>query len=88
MSIPSIVDKMGRVVLPVEFRRRLSLKPGSRLRMDLVAERIEIVAEPEPERALVRKGKRWVLAPTGEAFDAAAAVRAERSAQARRGVSR
>ncbi len=82
MSISATVDKVGRIVLPSEVRKRLHLTPGSRLRLEVVAERIELTPESEPAPRLVRKGKRLLLPATGEAFDAAAATRAERERQA------
>lgn len=82
---PLTIDSAGRIVLPSEVRRRLNLRVGSRLRLDVVAERIELTPEPEAEPALgVSATKRAVLRPTGRAFDAADAIRAERDAQARR----
>lgn len=82
---PLIIDGAGRIVLPSEVRRRLNLRAGSRLRLDVVAERIELTPEPEADTALgVSATKRAVLRPTGRAFDAAAATRAERDAQSRR----
>jgi AbrB family looped-hinge helix DNA binding protein len=84
MSISTVIDSAGRIVLPSEIRRRLNLAPGSRLRLEIVAERIELTPEAEPAPALVRKGKRLLLPPSGAPFDAAAATRAEREAQARR----
>lgn len=88
MSISTTLDRVGRIVLPSEVRRRLNLSAGSRLRLEIVAERIELTPEAGPPPALVRKGKRLVLPPSGESFDAAAATRVERDAQARRGSRR
>lgn len=85
MNALTTLDNAGRIVLPAAIRRRLNLVPGTRLRLAVVAERIELVPEPELASTLIRKGGRLVLAPTGESFDAAAAVRAEREAQARHG---
>jgi len=83
------MDKAGRIVLPMEIRRRLNLAPGARLMLDVVAQRIELTPEPQAEAELVvTAGRRTVLRPTGKAFDAAAATRAERDAQARRGSRR
>ncbi len=80
------VDRAGRIVLPAELRRRLNLSPGSRLRLDVVAQRIELTPEPQGAGELVVSGaRRTVWRPTGAAFDAAAATREERDAQARRG---
>ena len=95
MSQSATIDSAGRIVVPVSVRRRLNLAPGSRLRLEVVAERIELTPEAEPE-PLVRQGTRLVLKPSGKPSttrstkrsDAAAQVRAEREAQARRGAGR
>lgn len=88
MDLFPIVDRNGRIALPSAVRRRLNLAPGTRLRLQVVSERIELTAEPPAPAALVRKGKRLVLPSTGSAEDAATATRAERDAQARRGARR
>lgn len=78
------VDSAGRVVLPSEARRQLNLRPGSRLLLSVVAQRIELTPEPPPDVALaVSRTQRRVLAATGTPSDAARAVRQERDAQAR-----
>ena len=83
------VDSAGRVVLPSDPRRRLNLRPGSRLLLSVVAERIELTPEGQIDAPLgIAPSKRKVLPPTGERLDAAAAVRDERNAQARRRKSR
>lgn len=91
MSISTTIDSAGRIVVPASVRRRLNLAQGSRLRLEVVAERIELTPEAEAE-PLVRKGARLVLKPSGkpsgERMDAAAQVRAEREAQARRDARR
>ena len=91
MSQSTTVDSAGRIVVPVSVRRRLNLAPGSRLRLEVVAERIELTPEAELE-PLVRQGTRLVLKPSGKPSskrgDAAAQVRAEREAQARRDARR
>lgn len=70
-------------------RRRLTLAPGARLMLDVVAQRIELTPEPQAEaELLVTAGRRTVLRPTGKPFDAAAATRAEREAQSNRGGRR
>lgn len=80
------MDRAGRIFLPNEVRRRLNLGPGTRLLLEVVAERIELTPQPQDDaELLVTPGKRTVLRPTGKAFDAAQATRAEREAQARRG---
>jgi AbrB family looped-hinge helix DNA binding protein len=89
MSQSITVDRAGRIVLPSEIRRRLNLGPGSRLMLDVVAEHIELTPLPQADaELLVTPGRRTVLRPTGTPFDAAAATRAEREAQAGRGGRR
>ena len=86
MSQTITIDQAGRIVLPKEVRNRLNLGPGTRLMLEVVAQRIELTPQPQADAELVvTPGKRTVLRPTGKAFDAAAATRAEREAQARRG---
>jgi AbrB family looped-hinge helix DNA binding protein len=85
MTQPITMDRAGRIVLPKEVRRRFNLEPGARLMLDVVAQRIELTPEPQADvELLVTSGKRTVLRPTGKAFDAAAATRAERDAQSGR----
>ena len=80
------IDQAGRIVLPKAVRQRLNLGPGSRLTLDVVAQRIELTPQAQADaELLVTPGKRTVLRATGKAFDAAAATRAERDAQSRRG---
>jgi AbrB family looped-hinge helix DNA binding protein len=77
------VDSAGRIVLPSAVRRRLNLTTGSRLTLDVVAQRIELTPQPDADAGLqIVAGRRTVLRPTGQAFDAAAVVRAERDTQA------
>ena len=80
-----MIDQTGRIVLPKEVRRRLNLGPGTRLLLDVVAQRIELTPQPDAD-LLVTPGKRTVPRPTGQAFDAAHATRDEREAQVRRGA--
>lgn len=77
------MDSAGRIVLPTAVRRLLNLGPGSRLMLDVIAQRIELTPQPDESAGLQqRAGKRTVLRATGQASDAAAAVRADRQAQA------
>lgn len=86
MDQPITLDSAGRIVLPADVRRRLNLRAGSRLQLEVVAERIELTPEPEAEARLTQSaGARTVLRATGKKSDAATATRAEREAQARRG---
>ena len=89
MKTAITMDSAGRVVLPSEIRRRLNLRPGSRLLLSVVAERIELTPEPQADAELhIAPSRRRVLPATGQALDAAAATRQERAAQARRRKAR
>jgi hypothetical protein len=53
--------------------------------LDVVAQRIEPTPAPQADAELaIAASRRAVLRPSGKPFDAAAATRAEREAQARR----
>lgn len=78
MQTTVTLDSAGRFVLPKEFRRQLKLGAGSRLRADIVADRIELTPEPDDGARVVRRGGRAVLTGLGKSFDASGAVGAER----------
>lgn len=79
------IDSAGRIVLPSEVRRRLNLSAGSRLRLDVVAERIELTPEVETDPVLgMSATNRVVMRPTRRVLDAVAATRAERIVQVNR----
>ena len=79
------IDSAGRIVLPSEVRRRLNLFAGSRLRLDVVGERIELTPEVETDPAFgISATNRMVLRPTGRVLEAVAATRAEHIVQANR----
>lgn len=82
------LDSTGRVVVPAEVRKKLGLVTGARFTVDVVADRIELTLEAPAESAVVRKAGRLVLAASGEALDAAAAIRAERQMQTGRARGR
>jgi AbrB family looped-hinge helix DNA binding protein len=85
MNATLTLDKAGRVLIPGEVRRRLNLLPGARLNLELLAERIEITVASDADAALgTAPSRRRVLPASGRPFDATAATRTEREAQARR----
>lgn len=89
MKASITLDSAGRVVLPSEARRRLNLRPGSRLLLSVVAERIELTPEPQAAVELaLAPSRRKVLPRTGKPFDATAATRDERAAQSCRRKAR
>ena len=56
------IDKAGRVVIPVEVRKRLGLTAGAELKMVVEGFSIRLVrAVPGPQ--LVRRGERLVARP-------------------------
>ena len=73
------MDSAGRLVLPKAIREKMHLQAGSKLRADLVGERLEISADV-PEATVVKRGKRRVIFGW-EGFDAAKAVREMREDQ-------
>jgi AbrB family looped-hinge helix DNA binding protein len=89
IDLATSLDRSGRIVLPSEVRRQLHLAPGARFRVRVVADRIELTPEPAAAPSLQRRGARLVIAAASaggpaEPLDAAAVVRAERDALARR----
>lgn len=75
------IDKAGRVVIPVEVRKRLRLEPGTAL--DVVVDEFSVrLVRAAPEPALERHGKRLVVRPRASAelpeIDVAALVEEER----------
>lgn len=83
------MDGSGRLVLPKALREKLNLAGGTSLRADVVAGRIELTPLGDVSAAvLTRKSGVTLLKRTGVAVDAAAAVAAERLAQAERGTRR
>jgi AbrB family looped-hinge helix DNA binding protein len=89
MSSTIKIDENGRLVLPKALRDRLNLTGSTSLRVDVVAGQIELTpVESAGEDVLARKAGIVVLKRTGKKVDAAAAVAAERDAQAKRGLRR
>lgn len=89
MNLTIQMDSSGRLVLPKAVRERLNLRAGGSLRAAVVAGRLELtpVEDADPPR-LVKKGGITVIASGGRKLNAAAAVAAEREAQAERGLKR
>lgn len=89
MTTTILMDASGRLVLPKSIRERLNLAKGASMRAEVVAGRIELTpVESAGETGLSRKAGIAVLRRTGAKADAAAAVAAERDAQAGRGSRR
>ena len=83
MSTTLTVDKAGRVVLPKPVRDRLHLQAGSKLRLEVIGDKLELSQE-EAEVKIVR-GKDGLRVVVGwEGFDAAKAVREMREDQLER----
>ena len=79
MTATITLDSAGRFVLPKAIRDKMHLRSGSKLRADIVGDKIEL-SQKEDEVKIVRRGKRRVVVGwTG--FDAAKAVREMREDQ-------
>lgn len=78
MKATITMDAAGRVVLPKPLRELLHLRAGVKLRAIVVADKIELVPEPDDQVRIVRKGRRLVIAGLPKAVDAAAAIKADR----------
>jgi len=72
MTTTLTVDKAGRVVIPKRIRETMRLQEGSRLRVELVGDRLELTHEPS-EVQLEQRGRRRVIVGW-EGFDAVQAV--------------
>ena len=77
-----VLDKAGRIVLPKAIRDRLHLSAGSKLRAEVIGDKLELTQEAA-EVQLVKRGKRRVVVGW-EGFDAAEAVREMRDDQMER----
>jgi AbrB family looped-hinge helix DNA binding protein len=89
MTTTILMDASGRLVVPKAIRERLNLATGASMRAEVVAGHIELTpVETAGETELSRKAGITVLKRTGAKADAAAAVSAERDAQAERGSRR
>jgi AbrB family looped-hinge helix DNA binding protein len=72
MTTTLTVDKAGRVVIPKRIREEMHLREGSRLRLELRGDRLELTHELN-EVQLERRGRRRVIVGW-EGFDPAQAV--------------
>ena len=77
MSDTITIDAAGRFVLPKSIRDRLHLRAGTKLRADIVADKIELTPEPDADVRIERRGKRMVIVG-GPPFDAVKAIKAAR----------
>ena len=72
MSTTITIGKSGRLVVPKALRDRLHLREGSRLRVDVVEDKLELTREDD-EVKIEKRGKRRVIVGW-KGFDAAKAV--------------
>ena len=76
MSTTITVGKSGRLVIPKTMRDRLHIREGSRLRVDVVEEKLELTREDDEVKIERRNGLPVITGWKG--FDAAKAVNAMR----------
>ena len=72
MSTTITVGKAGRLVIPKTMRDRLHIREGSRLRVDVVEEKLEFTPEEDEVKIERRNGLPVITGWKG--FDAAKAV--------------
>ena len=72
MSTTITVGKAGRIVVPKIMRDRLHLREGSRLRVEVVADKLEFTPEADAVQ-IVKRGRRRVVVGW-KGFDAGRAV--------------
>ena len=78
MSTTITIDAAGRLILPKAMRERLHLRAGSKLRADLIADRIELTPAADQGAEVARRGRRLVVTGARSAIDPAEAIRADR----------
>lgn len=83
MTATLTLDKAGRLVLPKPIRDQLHLRAGSKLRLDVTGDRMELTQEV-PEVKIVQKKDGLPVVVGWEGFDAAKAVREMREEQVAR----
>ena len=71
-----VLDKAGRLVLPKAIRERMHLHAGSKLRIEMVGDTLELSQEAA-DAQIVKCGKRRVVVGW-EGFDATKAVQEAR----------
>lgn len=77
MDATNTIDGAGRLVLPKAMRDRLHLRAGTRLKAEMMADRIERTPEADADVRIERRGKRMVIVG-GPVFNAADAIKADR----------
>ena len=82
MSTAVVLDKAGRFVLPKQIRDRLNLSAGSKMRIEVVGDKLELSLQVE-EPKIVKRGKRRVVVGW-KGFDATEAVNEARKEQLER----
>ena len=73
MSETTTIDKAGRLVVPKAMREKLGLRAGSKVRLEVIEDRLEMVADvPEVRIEYREDGRPFIVG--GEGVNAAEAV--------------
>ena len=80
METIATIDEAGALILPLEIREQLQLKPGDQLKVDVDSERLQVKSGTEPKAELVEKDGLLVFKmPDGiETVDVVEAIRQDR----------
>ena len=72
------LDSAGRLVLPKAVRERRQLRAGAKMKLEVVAEKIELIPAPDENVRVVKKAGLRLLSGLGKNFDAVKAIKAAR----------
>ncbi len=76
MSVTTTIDKAGRLVVPKEMRLKLGLHAGSKVRLEVTEDRLELTVDVPEAEMEDRDGIPVIV--NWEGYDAAEAARAGR----------
>lgn len=78
MTATLTIDSAGRIVLPKRIREKLHLATGTKLRADIVGDKLELEVEP-PETKIVKNKSGLPVIMGWEGFNAVEALKQDRA---------
>ena len=79
MTLSIVLDSAGRFVLPKAIRERLHLTAGAKMKLEVIANKIQLTPEPNETVRIVKKGGIMVLSGCCKNFDAVRAIKTARN---------